>query len=221
MTAIRYSKFNAAVWHEGYPQPGDPSLAERAEGLSSTLKAKRSTSGRPKGLPVDREELIKLRAGRTKSHFAQLIGISADKLAKRSAASPVLTIDKARGKAPSFPESRMDDKFDEAVSSSPSTVSPLPSQPITDDAARPVESIPSPAEAQKPTKKGDIALLKKADGSFYSSVDFSTAESYADISPRRRQQLMPDVLKVVGQGQNRRITVESLLAYCPPKEDAK
>jgi hypothetical protein len=82
LTAIRYSEFNAAVWHEGYRRPGDLSLAEMAEGLPSTLKAERSKSGRPKGLPVDREELIKLRAGRTKSHFAQLIGISADKLAR-------------------------------------------------------------------------------------------------------------------------------------------
>ena len=69
----------------------------------------------------------------------------------------------------------------------------------------------------------DIALLRRADGTLYESVDFPTAETYADISPRRRQQLMKDdgPLKVVGKGRKRRITVESLIAYCPPAEDAK
>jgi len=73
------------------------------------------------------------------------------------------------------------------------------------------------------TRKGDIKLLQKADGSrLYNSVDFPTAEKYADITPRRRQQLMKDGhLASTGKGQNRRITVESLIAYCPPVEDAK
>jgi hypothetical protein len=78
----------------------------------------------------------------------------------------------------------------------------------------------SPTE--QPTRKGDISLLKKADGSLYQSVEFPTAEKYADITPRRRQQLKKeDILKEVGKGQHRRITVESLIAYCPPAEEAK
>ena len=72
---IRYDEFNDAIWHEG--------LAEIAEGIAEpALKATASKGGRPRGLPVDREELIKLRAGRTRSLFAQLIRISADKLAR-------------------------------------------------------------------------------------------------------------------------------------------
>lgn len=143
---------------------------------------------------------------------------------KKSVASSVLLIYKVGEKAAApSPESRADDQFDGAVSDPPpTTASASPSQAAIGDAARASESIRSPAETQKSTKKGDIALLKKADGGFYQAVDFPTAESYADISPRRRQQLMQtEVLKVVGQGQNRRITVESLLAYCPSEEDAK
>jgi hypothetical protein len=72
-------------------------------------------------------------------------------------------------------------------------------------------------------RKGDVRLLKKADGNFYESVDFPTAERYADITPRRRQQLLKGdgFLQVIGKGQNRRISVASLIAYCPPSENAK
>jgi hypothetical protein len=81
---------------------------------------------------------------------------------------------------------------------------------------------PGSTLARKPTRKGDITLLRKADGSLYQSVAFTTAESYGDISARRRQQLMTEgVLKVIGKGLKRRITVESLMAYCPSTEDAK
>ena len=76
-------------------------------------------------------------------------------------------------------------------------------------------------DTQRP-EKGDIRLLRKTDGTLYPSIDFPTVEKYAGISARRRQQLMTDEsLKVIGQRLNRRITVESLLAYCPPEEDAK
>jgi hypothetical protein len=70
--------------------------------------------------------------------------------------------------------------------------------------------------------RGDLTLLRKGDGRLYDSVDFPTAEKYADISARRRQQLIAAwLLKVMGHGQKRRITVESLMMYCPPAEDAK
>jgi hypothetical protein len=80
-----------------------------------------------------------------------------------------------------------------------------------------------PAERDEPgDQKGDLKLLQKSDGSWYEAVAFSTAEAYADISDRRRQQLMGDgTLEVVGKGQKRRITVASLIAYCPPAEKAK
>jgi hypothetical protein len=78
------------------------------------------------------------------------------------------------------------------------------------------------SEAAQRAATRDVKLLQKADGSFYESVDFPTAERYADISDRRRQQLMTEgILGVVGKGQNRRITVKSLMAYCPPTEDPK
>ncbi len=88
---------------------------------------------------------------------------------------------------------------------------------------RTMETFTGARKPDRPHRKGDVALLKKADGRFYESVDFPTAENYAVISARRRQQLMKDNghLRVVGKGQNRRITVVSLIAYCPPTEDAK
>lgn len=87
------------------------------------------------------------------------------------------------------------------------------------------KSSPSIEHAQttqlQSSRKGDIALLKKADGTFYESVDFPTAQRYAGITPRRRQQLMKGDLTVIGKGNNRRITVESLLSFCPPVEHTK
>jgi hypothetical protein len=76
--------------------------------------------------------------------------------------------------------------------------------------------------ADKSGQKGDLTLLQLHDGRQSVAVSFRTAELYADISPRRRQQLMKQgLLRVVGEGQNRRITVQSLIAYCPPVEEAK
>lgn len=90
------------------------------------------------------------------------------------------------------------------------------------DAEVPPELVPPVTEARKLTRKGNITLLKKADGSQYETVDFPTAERYAAISRRRRQQLIKDGhFEVVGKGPNRRIKVPSLIAYCPPTEDAK
>lgn len=72
------------------------------------------------------------------------------------------------------------------------------------------------------SSKGSLKRLCRADGSRYESVDFPTAEKYAAITPRRRQQLLKSgVLVSTGRGRNRRVTVESLIAYCPPAEDAK
>ncbi|MGA2186368.1 MAG: hypothetical protein ABSH47_25410, partial [Bryobacteraceae bacterium] len=91
-----------------------------------------------------------------------------------------------------------------------------------DMGTRTAESTPRTKEAQGRTRKGDTTLLKRADGNFYESVNFPTAQSYADIGARRRQQLMKNGLfEVLGKGTNRRITVKSLIAYCPPAEDAK
>jgi hypothetical protein len=49
-------------------------------------------------------------------------------------------------------------------------------------------------------------------------VNFRTAEQYLGISERQRQKLINSgSLKVEGQGQNRKITAESLKAYLPPE----
>jgi hypothetical protein len=49
-------------------------------------------------------------------------------------------------------------------------------------------------------------------------VNFKTAELYLGISERQRQKLISSgALKVEGQGQNRKITTESLKAYLPPE----
>jgi hypothetical protein len=79
-----------------------------------------------------------------------------------------------------------------------------------------------PGEIGHHMGKGDIRLLQKGDGSLYESVEFPKAARYTGISDRRRQQLMRDrILVVTGKGRHRRITVESLIAYCPPAEEAK
>lgn len=99
---------------------------------------------------------------------------------------------------------------------------PEPLTPSGEAASAKKRAKPRNQAARDSAGKGDTKLLTKADGTFYSSVDFPTVESYADISPRRRQQLMSDgVLTVVGKGRNRRIEVQSLIAYCPPKDTAK
>jgi len=78
------------------------------------------------------------------------------------------------------------------------------------------------SRADSSPEKGDAKLLQRSDGTLYETVDFARAEEYADITSRRRQQLMEaGILRYRGKGQNRRITVESLIDYCPPKEDTK
>ena len=63
------------------------------------------------------------------------------------------------------------------------------------------------------TRKGNAALLHGK-----RSVTFATAEEYLGISERQRQKLMNSgALKVEGQGLNRKITTESLIAYLPPE----
>jgi len=64
--------------------------------------------------------------------------------------------------------------------------------------------------------KGDPELLKG-----HEAVNFRIAEQYLGIGERQRQKLMKGekpALTVVGRGSNRRITVESLIQYCPPKK---
>ena len=63
------------------------------------------------------------------------------------------------------------------------------------------------------TRKGDGTLLDQK-----RLVSFGTAEQYLGISERQRQKLIKSgALKVEGQGQNRKITAESLKIYLPPE----
>jgi len=63
------------------------------------------------------------------------------------------------------------------------------------------------------TRKGDGALLDQK-----RLVSFGTAEQYLGLSARQRQKLIKSgALKVEGQGQNRKITTESLRSYLPPE----
>jgi len=49
-------------------------------------------------------------------------------------------------------------------------------------------------------------------------VSFRTAEEYLGIGERQRQNLMnKDLLKVEGEGMNKKITSESLLKCLPPE----
>jgi hypothetical protein len=62
-------------------------------------------------------------------------------------------------------------------------------------------------------RKGDATLLGQKQ-----FVSFKTAEQYLGISERQRQKLISSgALKVEGQGQNRKITAESLKIYLPPE----
>lgn len=68
-------------------------------------------------------------------------------------------------------------------------------------------------EAKTVRDKGNPKLLADKD-----RVSLRTAERYLGISERQRQNLMKqNVLAVVGGGQNRQITTESLKRYLPPE----
>jgi len=65
----------------------------------------------------------------------------------------------------------------------------------------------------KQKRKGDGTLLDEK-----RLVSFGTAEQYLGIRDRQRQKLIRSgALKVEGQGQNRKITAESLKIYLPPE----
>jgi hypothetical protein len=76
-------------------------------------------------------------------------------------------------------------------------------------------SVPSTEEVSgkcdgKP-RKGDSTLLRGKQ-----LITFKTAEQYLGIGERRRQEMVKEqLLTVVGEGQNRRITVESVLKCLP------
>jgi hypothetical protein len=90
------------------------------------------------------------------------------------------------------------------------------SSAIPDSAARAAEVDVSRQGAEQPqpnTRKGDGTLLDQK-----RLVSFATAEQYLGISDRQRQKLTKSgALKVEGQGQNRKITSESLRIYLPPE----
>ena len=68
-------------------------------------------------------------------------------------------------------------------------------------------------QRQPNTRKGDGTLLDQK-----RLVSFATAEQYLGISDRQRQKLIKSgALRVEGQGQNRKITSESLRIYLPPE----
>ena len=62
-------------------------------------------------------------------------------------------------------------------------------------------------------RKGDPTLLDRKD-----RVSFRTAEQYLGITERQRQHLVKSgALIVKGQGNNRKVTTESLRKYLPPE----
>lgn len=102
-----------------------------------------------------------------------------------------------------------------------------PSHVETTNRAKPVEHAPADQGSEEgntaaahgnsdprgKARKGDAALLQGK-----RSVSFATAEEYLGISERQRQKLMNSgALTVEGQGQNRKITTESLKKYLPPE----
>jgi len=78
-----------------------------------------------------------------------------------------------------------------------------------------------PGESDQSSGKGDTSTLRKQDGSLMDSVNFSQAQRYLGITARQRQKLMrKGSLRVLGDGRNRRIAVQSLLKYLPAPKDA-
>ena len=77
-----------------------------------------------------------------------------------------------------------------------------------------IDTLNKLTEEMRLSKKGNPTLLTGKD-----SVVFATAEAYLGIGERQRQNLIQSsVLVVVGMGQNRKITTESLLKYQPPEK---
>ena len=67
--------------------------------------------------------------------------------------------------------------------------------------------------ATKKSRKGDPTLLDRKD-----TVNFLIAEQYLGITERQRQHLVKSgALIVRGQGNNRKVTTESLRKYLPPE----
>jgi len=88
---------------------------------------------------------------------------------------------------------------------------------IMPKAALPASTESTQAVATNPSRKGDPTLL---DGK--ESVSFKIAQQYLGVGERQRQRLIESgKLDVVGEGQHRRITTESLKRYSPPSENKK
>src|SRR4029077_3943754 len=84
-----------------------------------------------------------------------------------------------------------------------------------------VDAVPIAVDSQPMvfSSKGAIQLLQNLDGTFKSSVSPRTADEYLGMSARRRQQLTKEgALTTIGHGQNRQITVKSLLEYLPSEK---
>jgi len=74
-------------------------------------------------------------------------------------------------------------------------------------------SIQGTEQRTRDARKGDGTLLDQK-----RLVSFGTAEQYLGITDRQRQKLIKSgALRVEGQGQNRKITAESLKIYLPPE----
>jgi hypothetical protein len=106
---------------------------------------------------------------------------------------------------------------DDTSGTAKSDSSPQPAQPESEtEMSRPSMAVPKQEDTKHRTgkeRKGDATLLGQK-----RLVSFGTAQQYLGISERQRQKLINSgALKVEGQGQNRKITAESLKAYLPPE----
>jgi hypothetical protein len=106
--AWTFSEFKNAVWHEGFPGPGDPTLAERwaerAEedtALPSAQKSKPRPRGRrPSTFEIDGRQIKALRGDKTQSELALYAKLSIDSLQRAEAGSASdETMKKLRGYA--------------------------------------------------------------------------------------------------------------------------
>jgi len=113
------------------------------------------------------------------------------------------------------------EREDQARHLQPQATDDTPMQAAKPPAPDPVETCRSgtafqnaEAASLRKDRKGDVTLIEGK-----RAVTFRTAEVYLGISERQRQSLVhADVLRIEGQGQNRKITTESLRVYLPPQD---
>ncbi|HEY1756160.1 MAG TPA: hypothetical protein VGG72_12235 [Bryobacteraceae bacterium] len=185
---LGFQEFEAALWTEGFTEPGAPSLEDRARTAiqERVAESKKSSSG---SVIVSTGNTERSPSAKTRD------------LAVVTAAAALEQQHAKRGRK----------QLQKLRTAKKSMLAKAPQQPLTKGSASP--QLEARGAGAKRSRKGDGTLLAGKD-----LVSFTTAEEYLGISERQRQSLMKDnILLTQGGGHNRKITTESLKAYLPPE----